>query len=245
MHNRTYPLVLWDVDGTLVRGNGSLIEYVLQALRDVYGIAEPARIAYGGKTDQQIVVETLALHAINEKRALAAFKQFSVRYGELVEGGASDLPQALRVLPGVPAVLQRLDRMRVPQSLLTGNIASVAAHKLRAVELAHFFDLEIGAYGSDHRDRNQLVSIARRKAQARYGQPIERVVVIGDTPHDIACARAGAARAVAVATGSVSLDDLARHQPDSLLPDLGDTDVAVAAILANEQVSMSNEQKRG
>lgn len=230
MQTDAHPLVLWDIDGTLVHSNGAFIRYVHQALRDVYDIAEPARIGYGGKTDQQIVIETLALHTIDEEQALAAFTQFSQRYYELIEQAAADLPQTLLVLPGVRQVLERLQHMNVPQSLLTGNIAPVAAIKLKAVDLVRFVDLEIGAYGSDHRDRNELVPIARRKAQARYGK-IDRVVVIGDTPRDIACARAGSARAVAVATGSTRLEDLAVHKPDALLHDLSDIDAAVAAIL--------------
>ncbi len=230
MHHTTHPLVLWDIDGTLVRSNDALIEYVLQALREVYTITEPARIAYGGKTDQQIVIETLAMHDINEARALAGFTQFSERYRQMIEQTATDLPQSLHVLPGVRAVLTRLHRMGVPQSLLTGNIAPVAAIKLHAVKLASLLDLEIGAYGSDHRDRNELVPIARRKAHARYGA-IDRVVVVGDTPRDIACARAGAARAVAVATGSAQVHELAAHTPDVLLHDLSDVEVAIEAIL--------------
>lgn len=231
MHHTTHPLVLWDIDGTLVRSNGALTEYVLRALREVYTIAEPARIAYGGKTDQQIVIETLAMHDINEARALAGFALFSERYRQLIEQATPDLPQSLQVLPGVRDVLARLHRMNVPQSLLTGNIASVAAIKLQAVKLASLLDLQIGAYGSDHRDRNELVPIARRKAEARCGA-IDRVVVVGDTPRDIACARAGAARAVAVATGGVDARELAAHEPDVLLHDLGNVDRALEAILS-------------
>jgi phosphoglycolate phosphatase-like HAD superfamily hydrolase len=239
MHVGAHPLVLWDIDGTLVRGNGLIASYFLRALGEVYNIAEPQRISYGGKTDQQIVAETLALHGISDADALAAFDRWSTHYHGLLTAALHELPQALRVLPGVQAVLEQLQQRGVPQSLLTGNIAPVAAIKLEATGLARFVDMEIGAYGSDHRDRNALVPIARRKAEARYG-PIDRVVVVGDTPLDIACARAGNARAVAVATGHVPLEALAEHRPDALLPDLSNTGAVIAAILNNEPIM--NEQ---
>lgn len=241
MHAEAHPLVLWDIDGTLVRGNGLVASLFLRALSEVYNIAEPQRISYGGKTDQQIVAETLALHGVSDADALGAFHRWSTHYHGLLTAALHELPQALRVLPGVHAVLEQLGQRGVPQSVLTGNIAPVAAIKLEAVGLTRFVDMEIGAYGSDHRDRNALVPIARRKAEARYG-PIDRVVVIGDTPLDIACARAGNARVVAVATGHVTLDALAEHRPDALLPDLANTDAAIAAILDNEQLLMNSER---
>jgi phosphoglycolate phosphatase len=241
MHVEAHPLVLWDIDGTLVRGSGLIASLFLRALGEVYNIAEPQRISYGGKTDQQIVAETLALHGISDANALGVFDHWSTHYHGLLTAALPQLPQALRVLPGVEAVLEQLQQLGVPQSLLTGNIAPVAAIKLEATGLAQFIDMEIGAYGSDHRDRNALVPIARRKAAARYG-PIDRVVVIGDTPLDIACARAGNACVVAVATGHVTLEALAEHRPDALLPDLGNTDAAIAAILNNEQLPMNNKQ---
>ncbi len=234
MRTHAHPLVLWDIDGTLLRGGHLIASLFLRAVSEVYGIAEPQRISYGGKTDQQIVAETLALHGISDADALAAFAQWSTHYQRLLADATHQLPQAIHELPGVRAVLERLHNQGVPQSVLTGNIAPVAALKLEVVGLAQFIDLEIGAYGSDHRDRNALVPIARRKAQARHG-PINRVVVIGDTPLDIACARAGGARAVAVATGHVGQEELADHRPDTLLPDLRNTDAAVAAILNDDQ----------
>lgn len=233
MHKHAHPLVLWDIDGTLLRGGSLIASLFLRAVSEVYNISEPQRISYGGKTDQQIIAETLALHGISDADALAAFTQWSMHYQRLLADAMHQLPQAIHELPGVRAILQRLRDQGVPQSVLTGNIAPVAALKLEVVGLAPLIDLEIGAYGSDHRDRNALVPIARRKAQARHG-PIDRVVVIGDTPLDIACARAGGARAVAVATGHVGQEALADHRPDALLPDLRNTDAAIAAIM-NDQ----------
>ena len=225
-------LLLWDIDGTLMRGDGALIRRFRQALREVYALPDAIkRIDYGGKTDGQIVLETLALHDIDEATALEHLPRFSVRYHQLMDEIAHELHQNLRMLPGVEQVLAQLQAHGAIQTLLTGNMEPVAALKLRALNLDAYFDLPIGAYGSDDHDRTKLVPIARRKAAKRYAEQIEQAVVIGDTPRDIACGRAGDARVVAVATGMYSVEQLQAHAPDVVLADLSDTAAAVAAIL--------------
>jgi phosphoglycolate phosphatase len=224
-------LVLWDIDGTLMRGDGTAARLFLQALRETYALPdEIRRVDYGGKTDGQIVLETLALHDVAEGAALELMPQFSARYQSLIDAVAHELHQSLRLLPGVVPVLEQLQARGVIQTLLTGNLEPVAHAKLRALELDGFFDLKIGAYGSDHHVRTELVPIARRKAGLRH-PVVGDAVVIGDTPRDIACGRAGGARTVAVATGRVSYAELEAHAPDALLPDLSDTARAVEAIL--------------
>lgn len=225
------PLILWDIDGTLMRGNGDGMRLFLQALREVYELPEAIkRIEYGGKTDGQIVLETLALHDIAETDALERLPRFSARYHELVTAIADQLHTGLRLLPGVVAVLERLQARGAIQTLLTGNLEPVAALKLRALNLDQYFDLPIGAYGPDHRDRTELVPIARRKAAARYAD-VGAPIVIGDTPRDIACGKAGNARTIAVATGVFSVETLESYAPDVVLADLSDTDAAVRTIM--------------
>lgn len=225
-------LVLWDIDGTLLRGNARVIQLFNQALRDVYQLPETIkRIEYGGKTDGQIVLETLALHEIDEMRALEHLPRFNARYHVLVDAIAHELHNSLYMLPGVIPVLEALQARGVIQTLLTGNLEPIAALKLGALGLDRFFDLTIGAYGSDDRDRTKLVPVARRKAAARFGEAIGEAVVVGDTPRDIACGKAGQARTVAVATGSFDQVVLQAHMPDAVLPDLSDTAASVAAIL--------------
>lgn len=225
-------LLLWDIDGTLMRGNGTVIHRFGQALREIYDL--PTEIQWtdhGGKTDGQIVLETLALHEIDEAIALEHLPRFKTRYHELMNEVAHELHQSLRLLPGVVPVLAQLQARNTIQTLLTGNMEPVAEIKLRALDLDGYFDIPIGAYGSDHHDRTRLVPIARRKAAERYAELIDQVVVIGDTPRDIACGRAGDARVVAVATGTFSAEQLREHEPDALLADLSDTEAAIAAIL--------------
>jgi phosphoglycolate phosphatase-like HAD superfamily hydrolase len=226
------PLLLWDIDGTLMRGNRTVIHRFGQALREIYEL--PAEIRWtdhGGKTDGQIVLETLALHEIDEQRALADLPRFIKRYHELMVDVAHQLHESLRLMPGVVPALEALEQRGAIQTLLTGNMEPVAEIKLRALGLERYFDIPIGAYGSDHHDRTRLVPIAARKAAARYGALDGRPVVIGDTPRDIACGKAGNARTVAVATGDYSVEQLAEHEPDVVLADLSDTAAALAAIL--------------
>ena len=98
------------------------------------------------------------------------------------------LAAGLRVLPGVREVLAQLGALPMRQTLLTGNFESAARLKLACKKLDHYFDFAIGAFGSDHHDRNRLVAIALEKARRVYGLSFEpqQVVVIGDTPLDIA-----------------------------------------------------------
>ena len=125
---------------------------------------------------------------------------------------------------------------RIYQSVLTGNIRSVAEVKLAALGLREWLDLCIGAYGDDHEDRTELVHVARRRAAAVHGRSAAEfggtaTVVIGDTPLDISAALAAGARAVGVATGSYSADDLAMAGADAVLPDLTDTAAVLRALL--------------
>lgn len=128
------------------------------------------------------------------------------------------------------------EAVRIYQSVLTGNVRSVAEVKLAALGLREWLDLCIGAYGDDHEDRTELVHVARRRAAAVHGRSAAAfrgtaTVVIGDTPLDIAAALAAGARAVGVATGSHSADDLAMAGADAVLSDLTDTAAVLRALL--------------
>ena len=147
-------------------------------------------------------------------------------------------PQAMTQPPltAPPVSADVTDGGRIHQSVLTGNIRSVAEVKLAALGLREWLDLCIGAYGDDHEDRTELVHVARRRAAAVHGRSAAEfggtaTVVIGDTPLDIAAALAAGARAVGVATGSYSADDLALAGADAVLPDLTDTAEVLRALL--------------
>jgi phosphoglycolate phosphatase-like HAD superfamily hydrolase len=116
--------------------------------------------------------------------------------------------------------------------LLTGNIEQGARHKLRAVGI-DFDRFRVNAFGSDHEHRPELPGVAQRRAKEIAGVELtgDRMVIIGDTPADIHCGRALGVRAIGVATGRYSVDDLAAHNPAAVFATLEDTEAVVAAML--------------
>jgi phosphoglycolate phosphatase-like HAD superfamily hydrolase len=218
-------LLLWDVDGTLVRA-GDLGAAVFDvALEAVLGRRPEVRVRMSGKTDPQIVAEYLAELGVPETPEMIAAVLSGVEghlaaaaaEGELLAGGAA--------CPGTGEVLRRLasDR-RVACTLLTGNIAPNALVKVAAFGLDRWLDLSLGAYGSDEADRNLLVPVALRRLAAQRGVELvpEDVWVIGDTPRDLECARTAGARCLLVATGRYQFAELAALGADAVLEDLTD-----------------------
>lgn len=224
-------LILWDIDGTLMHTvvAGAAMR---AAMGRVFGPpAEHERHSYAGKTDQQIILEAFADRHPTD--LLGDLEGFTAVYMEELEQRRAAMRERGRVLAGVRPALERLAGAAVLQSVLTGNLKPVARYKLDLMDLTPFFDLESGAYGSDHHARVELVPIAAARAAQRHGRQFrgDQVVVIGDTPNDIACGKAAGARTVALASGPFSVAELQAHQPDAVLPGLDDTDAAVRAIL--------------
>ncbi len=140
-----------------------------------------------------------------------------------------------RVLVGVETLLRRLaDIDTVVASVLTGNLEANARVKLAALGLAGALDLAVGAYGSDHHDRRELVPVALRKLHRLRGVRLRSadVWVVGDSPRDLACARATDARCLLVATNKHPLDELAALEPDAAVADLGDVEAVVELLIS-------------
>jgi len=237
---RFRKLILWDVDGTLV--------WIGRATRDAFdrAVASVLRqavgdhgVSFGGKTDPQIALEIMSELSVSEEEArrhLPGVLQALEREMELAVDLLRDDGQ---VLPGVLDLLERFDRQpHVVQSVLTGNTEANGRLKVGAFGLDRFLDLEIGAFGSDHPDRNELVSVALRKMEELRGwrSPPHDVWVVGDTPLDLACARAAGARCLLVATGRVPFDELSQAGADATLPDLGDADAVERLLLSAAEV---------
>jgi phosphoglycolate phosphatase-like HAD superfamily hydrolase len=225
------PLVLFDVDLTLVWSGPAGREVFDAAIAAALGrpVGDHG-IVMAGKTDPQIAAEILTFAAVAEEHH-GTHLPVVLR---ALEDGLAAVESRIRdeghALPGVPELLRRLAATPgVVSSVLTGNIRANAVVKLAAFGLDRWLDLSIGAYGSDSADRAELVPIARRRAERRHGAtfPPERTWVIGDTPLDLACARAGGARCLLVATGHYAMDRLVEAGPDAVLPDLADTDAVV------------------
>ncbi|MEF3272978.1 MAG: HAD hydrolase-like protein [Chloroflexus sp.] len=223
-------LVLWDVDGTLLSTDGIAANAMRTALRRLVGPEiRIERTSYAGKTDWQIVRESLP--ALAEETIQAQLREFIALYVAELTAQREALIARSTVFTGVVEALRALAAVAY-QAPLTGNVAAAARIKLECTGLLPWLDIEAGAYGDDHFDRLALPPIAVARAQNRYQRmftPAE-VVIIGDTPRDIACGRAFGARTVAVATGPFTLNELAEHHPDALLPDLSDTAAVLAAV---------------
>jgi phosphoglycolate phosphatase-like HAD superfamily hydrolase len=213
-------LLLWDIDGTLIDSSGAGMRALATALRKTFSInGSTDGVEYAGRTDRWIMRQIFA------KYDLPASPENFDRYAD---GYIAVLPDELgssacRVLPGVRDLLEASScRPGVAQGLLTGNIRRGAQVKLGHHGLWDYFPF--GAFADDSEQRNDLGPHALRRARERHGSdfPPSRTWIIGDTPHDIACARAIGARALAVGTGQHSVEELGKHAPDALLPDLAD-----------------------
>lgn len=227
-------LVLFDIDGTLITSRGAGRRAMRAAFERVFGT--PGGIDHydlRGRTDTRIVHDVMGAEGWEPARVTERLDDFFEAYvgGLVAEIGDG---QGVVTLPGVTAVVERLaGSADVVLGLVTGNIEAGARIKLGPTGLWPRF--RIGAYGSDHMDRRRLPSLAARRAHALLGRefPPADVVVIGDTPHDVDCARACGAVAVAVATGQYPREALLADRPDHFFQDLSDTDQVLRALLGN------------
>jgi phosphoglycolate phosphatase len=226
-------LVLWDIDGTLVDSAKLGRDAFLVAFERVTGAPPKQLVPFAGRTDLEIAVDLLEQSGVApEDGVVDAFEDALAAAMAELEG---EVRRRGRAYPGAHEALERLGREPgVVQGLLTGNIPANARVKLRAVGLDRLVDFDIGGYGSDHRVRSELVAIACGRAERKLSVPVphDRAVLVGDTPLDVAAAHAAGARAIGVATGPFSERDLDEAGAEAVLPDLGDVERLVAAILA-------------
>ena len=224
-------LILWDIDGTIITSRGVGRRVMEEAAAAVAGLAEVPQIVMSGKTDPQILREIFTAAELAADHIDALLPEAMVAAEAALAAAEEELRANGSVLPGVEELLERLDATDgVRQTLLTGNLTANAAVKVGAFGLTHLFDAEIGAYGTDHADRLELVPIALERAQRFRGEVYapDEVWVIGDTPNDLACARAGGVRCLLVGTGGQ--EGLEALGADAVLADLSDVDRALAVL---------------
>ncbi len=225
-------LILFDIDGTLIRSHGGGRAALQAALEEIFGTAGPIdTYRMGGKTDARIVRDLLAGNGLE----FAAIKAtLPAVYELMTEKARMIFPEKKMVqCPGVSELLAALSGKRdVLLGLLTGNNHLTAPLKLAAADI-HPGQFHVGAYGSEAVDRNELPAIAWQRAKELTGMDFngKNTVIIGDTPADILCARAGQAMAVAVASGWHAASTLAQYCPDYLFENLTDTQEVMAALL--------------
>ncbi len=216
------PILLFDIDGTLVRTGGAGKAAMETALRSEFAFSELLDVVpYSGRTDRAIGRDLLTVHGIEPTPA---------NQGRLQAAYLANLPDCLRthggnVCPGIAELLSHLHpKPEVLLGLLTGNVRAGARHKLGHFGLWDYF--VCGGFGDEHFERDDVARLAIAEVRAHLGRELDAgdVWVIGDTPLDVQCGRAVGARVVAVASGWHSAEELARYGPDHLLTDLSSPD---------------------
>ena len=215
-------LLLFDIDGTLIKSGGAAIKAAELAFEKIYNVKNVMNgIRADGKTDPLILKEMF-------KQGLN--RDFTMNEAEIIFGEylkILDLKlqngNKITVLPGILELLNELlDKQDVILGLATGNIEQGARVKLKYSGLDHFFSF--GGFGSDSENREQLIRAAIERGRRVADRHLDKIFVIGDTPLDITCGRAAGALTVGVCTGVYSYGQLQSYDPDFLFNDLLDTD---------------------
>ena len=223
-------LVLFDIDGTLVRG-GPAKDAFRTGLEHAFGTAGAIHVHdFAGKTDPQIARELLTAAGLADQ---AVDEGLPALWGRYLQELAALLPERpMQLLPGVHELLDALEEVGdVAMGLVTGNIVKGASLKLGSVGLAE--RLSVGGFGSDSESREHLPGIALDRAARHWGVAFEpaRVFIVGDTPRDVACGLHCGVRTLGVATGRFDVDALMGAGAHTAVADLSDTDRVVATLL--------------
>lgn len=232
MNKKIEALVLFDVDGTLVWNFPEHKEAFSRAFKEVYHLnCSIDCINHQGMTDQRIALEVLKKNGLKEEEIKAKMNQFMRATASFFD--KIEKKNCAVVLPGVKELLDKLQQNNVMLGLVTGNLKSIAREKLERLKLESYF--KTGGFGSDDIERVNLVKIAIKRAHNLCGYKIsrDRVYVVGDTPKDIKAAKEAKTKAIAVATGQYSLEELEKFRPDYIFKNLARTEEIVRVIREN------------
>jgi phosphoglycolate phosphatase-like HAD superfamily hydrolase len=226
-------IVLFDIDGTILRSGGVGRIAMERALTNVFGSPGSPDYRYDGKTDRQIVRELMREEGKSDEEIDSRMTGLLDEYVTGLHDELASRRTGVHVYPGVIELLDALEKQeRVVLGLLTGNIEQGARAKLEAagIDAGRF---KVNAFGSDHEHRPELPAVAQRRARELLGIDVsgDRLVVIGDTPADIRCGESIGARAIGVATGRYSCDELASHGAYAVFETLADTDEVLSRIM--------------
>jgi phosphoglycolate phosphatase len=212
-------LVLFDVDGTLLSTGGAGARAWAQAFVDLHGIeGDVERFSESGMTDPEVVRRTFrgTIGRAATERELALLM---MRYLKRLPDEVAVSP-GYRIMPGVTQLLEDLSEAGTLLGLVSGNIEGAARIKIARGGLGRFFPF--GGYGTDSADRASLTEAAIQRACTMHGHDLDRtrVLVVGDTPHDVAAAHSVGAVSVGVATGASSVHELSDAGADHVLATL-------------------------
>ncbi len=223
--------MLWDIDHTLIETRGVGSQLYRAAFEEVTDQPMTKQADVTGKTEVAILAETLRLHGLEPSA------EYQQRYAEALARQYAEHADLLRrqgrALPGAPEALDVLaSQPGILQTVLTGNLRSVAIIKLETFGLVQHIDFDIGAYGDDHEERAELVGQAQRRASAKYRQPFtaKNTIIIGDSTHDVRAGLRGGAQVIGIPSGGDTADQLRDAGATTVLPDLIATDRLIASI---------------
>lgn len=222
-------IVLWDIDNTLLYTGGAGSLAMTRAFADLYGVGDAfGRVEFSGRSDRAIFRDAAITAGISPGELDRERERFIDAYGPHLTRALHEVDGAL--MPGIRELLTELDgRDEVVQGLGTGNFRRTGLEKLRHYHIDGFFPDGRGGFGDDHESRDELVRIGIERLT--NGNKAARVVIIGDTPHDVRAARANGAFALGVATGRDSPGDLGDAGADAVLETLEDTRRALDLII--------------
>jgi phosphoglycolate phosphatase len=219
MSGKASRLVMWDIDQTLIRPHGVTATAFVDAVGAMVGRPVAMPVIWAGRTDLDTALELFALQGVDAPD----LDDFFVRYTAIVQARRDALRESAEVLAGAAEALAAVGaRPGVVQTVVTGNIRPVAEIKLEATGLTQGIDFEVGGYGTDDGVRATLVRLSWERARARYGA-FDEVLVVGDTPLDVAGALANGVTAVGVATGTSTAAELKAAGAHHVLDSLADT----------------------
>ncbi|MBN2654853.1 MAG: HAD hydrolase-like protein [Nitrospirae bacterium] len=221
-------LLLFDIDGTLLDCGGAGSRSLQTSFAEMFGVHNAFEgISMSGKTDPQIIRESLTKHGIPHDGLIPKLLQIYITNlkSEITKSDKKLMPGVAEALD---AVTSRPDNFL--SGILTGNIEAGAHIKLGAFGLNRYF--AAGAYGSDHEERNNLLPFAVERFKKTIGIKIEYkdCIIIGDTPRDVECAKLHGAKCIGVATGPYEYSELANAGADSVFKTLEDTESLLIAI---------------
>ncbi len=231
-------LILFDIDGTLLLSGGAGARAMIEAGRRLLspGFSFDG-VEISGRLDPLIWNDAARANGCDDPAGM--HDVFRATYAEILAVHFATIAKA-RLLPGVETLVTRLKATDgVTLGLLTGNYPETGAMKVSSAGLDPA-DFPVAAWGSDGATRRDLPPVAIDRFRVHAGRPIDPadVVISGDTPHDIDCARANGCRALAVGTGpSCGVEMLRPHAPDLLVEDLSDTEAVLAWMLEGSRCS--------
>jgi phosphoglycolate phosphatase len=229
-------LVLFDIDGTLIRCGKSPREAITKAMELVYGTRGGVdRYSFSGKTDPQIIFESMLLETKDDTLVREKISVVLDHYVRFLDETLK--PDDISICKGIVALLEKVtQRTDIASGLLTGNVIQGAQIKLSRAGLDRYFFnhyAPVGAFGSDSWNRFDLPQVALDRASTRFEHSFKEkeIVIIGDSPSDVLCGKHLNVCSVAVATGWHKSEELKLHEPDFLFEDLSDTNKFLETVL--------------